>query len=44
VLDSPRRTRQDAPWTPRLLDEVEQRAQGHAWLTPYLDERAAERG
>jgi hypothetical protein len=44
VLDSPRRTREDAPWTPQLLDEVERRARGHAWLTPYLDERAAERG
>jgi hypothetical protein len=44
VLDSPRRTRQDAPWTPELIDDVERRARDHVWLAPYVDERAAERG
>jgi hypothetical protein len=44
VLDSPRRTRKDAPWTPELLDDVERRARDHVWLAPYVDERAAERG
>ena len=37
VLDAPRRTRDDAPWTPELCGEVERRAQQHAWLTPYLN-------
>jgi uncharacterized protein with von Willebrand factor type A (vWA) domain len=37
VLDSPRRTRDDAPWTPELSGEVERRAREHVWLAPYLN-------
>jgi Sulfotransferase family len=37
VLDAPRRTRDDAPWTPELSSEVERRAQEYAWLVPYLN-------
>jgi hypothetical protein len=36
VFASPRRTRDDAPWTPELEAEVERRARRHGWLRPYV--------
>ncbi len=36
VFGSPRRTRDDAPWTPELEAEVERRAGEHGWLLPYV--------
>jgi hypothetical protein len=39
VFGSPRRTRDDAPWTAELSGEVEQRARTHGWLAPYLSGR-----
>ncbi len=37
VFDAPRRTRDEAPWTPELLDDVQRRARAHAWLAAYHD-------
>jgi hypothetical protein len=35
VFEAPRRTRDDAPWTQELVDDVRRRARRHAWLAPY---------
>jgi hypothetical protein len=39
VFDAPRRTRDDAPWTPALLDSVARRAGAHSWLARYDADR-----
>ena len=36
MFESPKRTREDAPWTPELVAEVRRRAAAHDWLAPYL--------
>jgi hypothetical protein len=36
VFGSPRRTRDDAPWTPELEIEVDRRSREHGWLLPYV--------
>jgi hypothetical protein len=35
VFESPRRTRDGAPWTPALRADVERRMARHAWLAGY---------
>jgi Sulfotransferase family len=37
VFDAPRRTRDDAPWTAELVDDVQRRTRAHAWLAAYHD-------
>jgi hypothetical protein len=37
VFEAPRRTRDDAPWTAELVDDVRRRARRHEWLAPYDD-------
>lgn len=39
VFEAPRRTRDDAPWTTELLDDVAHRTARHEWLARYLDNR-----
>jgi hypothetical protein len=36
VFESPKRTREDAPWTPELVADVRRRSAAHHWLTPYV--------
>jgi hypothetical protein len=42
VFGSPHRTRDDAPWTPELLAEVDRRIAQHPFLAAYVDGEPAE--
>jgi hypothetical protein len=42
VFGAPHRTRDDAPWTPELIDRVRARAARHEFLAPYCDGDAVE--
>jgi hypothetical protein len=43
VFQSPRKTRDDAPWSPELKRDVERRAGEHEWLATYLGAEHEER-
>jgi len=41
VYPRPRRTRETAPWTPRLVDQVRRRSREYPFLARYAEEECA---